>query len=140
MAPNLKPVPNNDVPGEGEPQPFDPDTLCPKCGFVDDNAYPTVAYCFGPGCNEEGDFEHLHQTCGLCGYMWTVLPIEPQTLTDLEKERDQRQAEAEKFAKEQEDLNTQLQKRKLEQPMGGGTPKKAPGVKKSASPKSGSIG
>jgi hypothetical protein len=136
MAPNLKPVP--DDPEVDDPQPFDPDRLCPKCGFVDDGAYPTVMYCYGPGCAEEDDeFEHLHQTCGLCSYMWTVLPIEPQTLSELE--RDERQAEAEKMAKEQEELNIQLQKRKLEAPVGG-TPAKAPGVKKAASPKPGSTG
>lgn len=137
MAPNLKPVPDPEV---DDPQAFDPDTLCPKCGFVDDNAYPTVLYCFGLGCPEEEDYEHLHQTCGLCGYTWTVLPVEPETLNELVKERDERQAEAERFAKEQEELNIQLQKRKLEQPMGGGTPKKAPGVKKGVSPKAGSTG
>lgn len=105
---------------EEDLKPFDPDRLCPKCGFVNDTAWPKVAYCWEEGCESEGlavesDGEHMHQTCGLCGFDWPVLPLSEQMLKELETERDNRLKEQERLEQEQTDIDLETQKVNLQQ-------------------------
>ena len=57
---------------------FDTENPCPKCGFVDEANFPVVRWCPGQDCEHEDSDQatgdHLHQTCGLCGYEYLRLP------------------------------------------------------------------
>lgn len=131
---------------EEDLQPFDPEQLCPKCGFVNDMAWPQVMYCWDENCpccdlSKSTEGEHMHQTCGLCNYDWPVLPITPEMLKDLEDEREQRLREAEEMEQRQAELDLEAQEVKLQQAKNPATPaakpapkpaKKAAAAKKSA--------
>lgn len=130
---------------EEDLQPFDPEQLCPKCGFVNDLAWPQVMYCWDDTCDsiqlaKATDGEHMHQTCGLCMYDWPVLPITDQMLKELETEREERIREAEEMERQQQELDLETQQVKLKQAKEpkatATTTKKAPAKKAAAARKS----
>jgi hypothetical protein len=136
----MPPLPIN----EEDLQPFDPEQLCPKCGFVNDMAWPQVTYCWDENCPSADlakatDGEHLHQMCALCNYDWPVLPITDQMLKDQEAEREQRIQEAEQMQQKQAELDMQTQEVKLQQaktPAAGAKPTAQPAKKAAAATKS----
>jgi hypothetical protein len=114
-----------------EPQPFDPQALCPMCGFNDTMSFPPIMYCWDDGCEDAEQGEHLHQSCPTCGYLWMVLPITDETLAELQQEQERQMQEEEQQAEERKSLETEVMKKKLETAPPGAA---APAPKKTAAP------
>lgn len=99
-----------------EPQPFDPQALCPKCGFNDTSAFPQITYCWDDNCVDAEVGEHLHQDCTTCGYQWTVLPITDEILERLTKEQNEALEEEQRMSEERKQVELETMKQKVKQP------------------------